>query len=72
VEGGWSAVLRLAPPEPDRDLALFLLDRAGVLVQPGWFFNFGGDDLVVLSLLPEPGIFDEGLARIVSACGARG
>jgi alanine-synthesizing transaminase len=72
VEGGWSAVVRLPPPEPDRDLALFLLDRAGVLVQPGWFFNFGGDDLVVLSLLPEPGIFDEGMARIVSAFSARG
>jgi hypothetical protein len=72
VEGGWSAVVRLPMPEPDRDLALFLLDRGGVLVQPGWFFNFVGDDLVVLSLLPEPGVFDEGLARIVSAFGARG
>ena len=72
VEGGWSAVVRLPLPEADRDLALFLLDRGGVLVQPGWFFNFGGDDLVVLSLLPEPGVFDEGMARIVAALGARG
>jgi hypothetical protein len=57
-------------PEPHRDLALFLLDRGGVLAQPGWFFNFGGDDLVVLSLLPEPGVFDEGLARIAAAFGS--
>jgi aspartate/methionine/tyrosine aminotransferase len=70
VEGGWSAVVRLPMPEPHRDLALFLLDRGGVLVQPGWFFNFGGDDLVVLSLLPEPAMFDEGMARIISACRA--
>ena len=67
VEGGWSAVVRLPLPAPDRDLALFLLDRGGVLVQPGWFFNFDGDDLVVLSLLPEPRVFDEGMARVVSA-----
>jgi hypothetical protein len=40
-------------------------------VQPGWFFNFGGDDLVVLSLLPEAAKFDEGVARIAAACGAR-
>jgi aspartate/methionine/tyrosine aminotransferase len=70
VEGGWSVVVRLPMPEPHRDLALLLLDRGGVLAQPGWFFNFGGDDLVVLSLLPEPGVFDEGLARIAAAFGS--
>jgi aspartate/methionine/tyrosine aminotransferase len=70
VEGGWSVVVRLPMPEPHRDLALLLLDRGGVLAQPGWFFNFGGDDLVVLSLLLEPGVFDEGLARIAAAFGS--
>jgi hypothetical protein len=56
--------------ETHRDLALFLLDRGGVLVQPGWFFNFGDDDIVVLSLLPVSGMFDEGMARIVSVCAS--
>ena len=71
VEGGWSAVVRLPPPRAGRDLALSLLEDAGVLVQPGWFFNFGDEDVVVLSLLPEPGGFEEGIGRIASAAAAR-
>lgn len=71
VEGGWSAVVRLPLPEGGRDLAQFLLEDGGVLVQPGWFFNLGDDDRVVLSLLPEPARFEEGVSRIAAACGAR-
>ncbi len=66
VEGGWSAVVRL-PRKDDRDLSLFLLDRAGALVQPAWFFNWAQDDAVVTSLLPEPAVFDEAWKRIVAA-----
>jgi len=72
VEGGWSVVVRLPLPIPNRDLALLLLDVGGVLVQPAWFFNLDDEDLVVLSLLPEPAVFDEGLSRILSAFRARG
>jgi hypothetical protein len=67
VEGGWSAVVELPPrhaaaPDPAVDLL-----AAGVLVQPGWFFDFASDNAVVLSLLPAPSDFDEGLERIVAA-----
>jgi alanine-synthesizing transaminase len=71
VEGGWSAVVRFLPPENGEDLALFLLEAVGVLVQPGWFFDFGREDVVVLSLIVDPSDFDEGLARIVFGLGAR-
>jgi len=67
VEGGWSAVLRLPAAPSGGDIALALLETAGVLVQPGWFFDFERDDVVVVSLLPPPSVFDEGLDRIVSA-----
>jgi aspartate/methionine/tyrosine aminotransferase len=63
-EGGWAAVLRVTRPESDEDLALDLLDRAGVLVHPGYFFDFATDDFLVLSLLPEPGLFAEGVERL--------
>ena len=69
VEGGWSAVVRLPSPADGGDLALSLLERAGVLVQPGWFFDFDRDDVAVVSLLPEPGAFDEGWRRIASTLG---
>jgi len=68
-EGGWSAVLRIAGPTPDEDLVLGLLDRAGVLVHPGYFFDFASEDFLVLSLLPEPARFAEGVRRLVSHLG---
>lgn len=64
-EAGWSAVLRVALPMADEDLALDLLHRAGVLVHPGYFFDFATDDYLVVSLLPEPGVFAEGVRRLV-------
>lgn len=52
--GGWSAVLRVCDPRSDEEIALELLDRHGVLVHPGYFFDFATDDFLVVSLLPEP------------------
>jgi alanine-synthesizing transaminase len=62
VEGGWSAVLRV--PRTDDDLAMAMLAR-GVIVQPGYFFDFEGDGYIVVSLLTPPDSFAEGLRRIV-------
>jgi aspartate/methionine/tyrosine aminotransferase len=70
VEGGWSAVVRLPVLPGAGDPALALLERAGVLVQPGWFFDFEAGDVVVVSLLPEPALFSEGLERIAAALAA--
>lgn len=63
VEGGWSAVLRV--PNMSDDAALALLDR-GVVVHPGYFFDFDREGFIVVSLLTEPGVFDEGVKRITS------
>jgi alanine-synthesizing transaminase len=63
-EAGWAALLRISLPVADEDLALDLLDRAGVLVHPGYFFDFTTDDFLVLSLLPEPGPFAAGVRRL--------
>jgi aspartate/methionine/tyrosine aminotransferase len=63
-QGGWSAVLRVSLPITDEELVLGLLDRAGVLVHPGYFFDFASEDYLVLSLLPEPDRFAEGVGRM--------
>lgn len=63
VEGGWSAVIRVPRVIPDEDLALALLER-GVVVQPGYFFDFAHDGFLVVSLLTESATFAEGVARI--------
>jgi len=64
VEGGWSAVVLVPRVETDEDLAMRLLDR-GVLVHPGYFFDFAQEGHVVLSLLTSPSVFADGVARIV-------
>ena len=67
VEGGWSAVLRIPNTESDEDFALRLVERDGVVIHPGYFFDFETDGYLVISLLTEPGIFDEGVRRLLSA-----
>lgn len=64
-QGGWSAVLRFFRPVSDEELVLEILENAGVLVHPGYFFDFATDDFVVVSLLPEPGRFAEGVRGVV-------
>jgi aspartate/methionine/tyrosine aminotransferase len=69
-EGGWAAVIRIDGSRlDDEELALALLDRAGVLVHPGYFFDFATEDFLVLSLLPEPGRFAEGVERMAGFLG---
>ncbi|WP_295001709.1 pyridoxal phosphate-dependent aminotransferase [uncultured Fibrobacter sp.] len=64
VLGGWYAVIRLG--EDDEELTLRLLREKHVLVQPGFFFDFDEDGWVVISLLQEPALFKEAVARMRS------
>ena len=53
AEGGWSAVLSVPRSRSEEEWALALLE-AGVLVHPGYFFDFpAGAHLVVSLLAPE-------------------
>jgi aspartate/methionine/tyrosine aminotransferase len=67
VEGGWSAVLRVPATVTEEDRVMGLLEAHDVLVHPGYFFDFPSEAYLVLSLLPEPGVFADGVARIVSS-----
>ncbi|SOE78339.1 hypothetical protein SAMN05720781_2485 [Fibrobacter sp. UWT3] len=64
VLGGWYAVVRLG--EDDEELTLRLLREKHVLVQPGFFFDFDEDGWVVVSLLQEPALFKDAVARMRS------
>jgi aspartate/methionine/tyrosine aminotransferase len=68
-QGGWAVLLRISLPVADEDLVLELLEHAGVLVHPGYFFDFATDDFLVLSLLPEPERFGEGAKRLAEYLG---
>ena len=64
IEGGWSAVVRVPATQPEEDLVLDLLELHDVVVHPGYFFDFPHESFLVVSLLPEPATFVEGLRRI--------
>lgn len=63
VQGGWYQVLRLPEVLSEERWVLGFLDH-GVLVQPGWFYDFPDEAWVVVSLLTPPQILTEGLTRI--------
>ncbi len=63
-EGGWSAIVRVPATRSDESWALALLQEDGVLVHPGFFFEFPAEGRLVLSLLPEPEVFREGAERL--------
>jgi len=63
-EGGWTAVVRVPATTTDEDFALDALERHGVIIQPGYFFDFDRDGYFVVSLLTEPEILREGITKI--------
>ncbi len=64
AEGGWSAVVRVPAVTPEEELAVSLVEDEGVLVHPGYFFDFAHEAFVVVSLIARPEAFDEGVLRL--------
>jgi alanine-synthesizing transaminase len=67
IDGGWTLPVAVPRIEPEEDLALRLLEQEGVLVQPGFFYDFDQEGILVLSLLTPPETFAAGLERILEA-----
>jgi hypothetical protein len=65
-DAGWSAVLRIPATRAEEDVVLDLLEADGVLVHPGYFFDFPTEAYLVVSLLPPPDVFDEGVRRLMN------
>ena len=65
-EGGWSAVIQVPATRSEEELVLDLLERQRVLVHPGYFFDFPREAYLVVSLLPEPGQFRQGISALLS------
>ena len=65
ADAGWSAVLRIPSTRGEEDVVMDLLERDGVLVHPGYFFDFPHEAFLVVSLLPPPEAFAEGMRRVM-------
>lgn len=69
VEGGWSAVIRVPSVMSDEELALALLHE-GVIIQPGYFFDFASEGYVVVSLLTPEETFAAGVELLAARIAA--
>jgi alanine-synthesizing transaminase len=69
VEGGWYVTLEVPRLWSEEEWTLKLLGEHGVLVQPGFFYDFEREAFLVLSLLTPCADFFEGLRRILNICG---
>jgi len=67
--GGWTAVLRIGQTVDEESLCLALLDD-GVVVQPGFFYDFERPGYLVVSLLAPPTEFALGLRRMLDRCAS--
>jgi alanine-synthesizing transaminase len=65
VEGGWYATLRVPRTRTEEEWCLDLLLQDGVLVQPGFFYDFETEAYLIVSLLTQPEIFDAGISRLL-------
>jgi aspartate/methionine/tyrosine aminotransferase len=65
LDGGWSAILRLPNTRSESEWVLTLLERDGIWVQPGWYFDLTPEAHIVVSLLTPPEVFADAIGRIV-------
>ena len=72
LEGGWYATLEVPRYLSEEELVIRLLEEQGVLLHPGYFFDFERESYLVVSLLPAPDIFAEALDRLLPAIAATG
>jgi aspartate/methionine/tyrosine aminotransferase len=69
ADAGWSVVLRVPARTSEEEVVIDLIERDGVSVHPGFFFDFPHEAFLVISLLPECATFAEGVRRILERAG---
>lgn len=65
VDAGWAAVLRVPAWEEDTQQMAELILDPGVVLHPGSFYGFPQKGWAVISLLPEPAVFQTGVNLLI-------
>jgi aspartate/methionine/tyrosine aminotransferase len=68
-EGGWYAIIRVPRIKPEETLCLELIERYGVNVFPGYYFDFPEEGFLVVSLLVDAIVFEGGIQKIITCAG---
>jgi alanine-synthesizing transaminase len=64
-DGGWYAVVRIPRVLDEEDLIIDLIERFGLVVQPGYFFDFASEGWIIVSLITHAETFERGVALLV-------
>ena len=65
-ERAGGAIVQVPTFRSEEALVIDLVSEAGVLVHPGYFFDFRRESFLVLSLLPPEPSFAEGVGRLLT------
>jgi aspartate/methionine/tyrosine aminotransferase len=69
-EGGWSGIIRVPGMKTDEEWALDLLEKKGVYLHPGYFYDFETEGHLVVSFLTPPEVFQAGVRSLVEFAGS--
>ena len=65
AEAGWYAVVQVPSFQSEEDLVVDLLEGTGVLVHPGYFFDFPRESYLIVSLIVSPDAFADAIRRVL-------
>ena len=71
AEGGWYGIMQVPSLGSEEDLVVHLVSELGVLVHPGYFFDFPRESYLVVSLLPPERVFADGVSRVLRHIGSQ-
>ena len=63
--GGWYAILRVPGIKTDEEWAIELLQKRGILLHPGYFFEFEEGAYLLVSLIVEPELLGNKAADVI-------
>jgi len=69
VEAGWYAIVQVPALASEDTIVVDLLNETGVLVHPGYFFDFEREAFLVVSLLPDPRVFAAAVEALLRQIG---
>src|SRR3954471_15670155 len=67
LDAGWYAIVRVPAIRSDEDLAIQLLEKHGIVVHPGHFYDFPTEGYLVVSLITPIETFREGIALLLQS-----
>lgn len=65
AHGGWYGIISVPRIKTDEEWSLQLLEKKGIYVHPGYFFDFDEDGHFVVSLLTERSVFKKAISVMV-------